>query len=115
MPTANCSQKCREPLPTAKKLTPVEVNQTEARRLHQPTRHLVLLAGDRHTDEFWLLSLPLRASATGVRARHPPLGHSHDQALLLVGGSPRKISRQRRLTTIVMADLLAAKIGRRQP
>src|SRR5947209_18540319 len=102
-------------MPTAKKLTPVEVNQTEARRLQQPTLHLVLLAGHRHANEFWLLSLPLRASATGVRARHPPLWHSHDQALLLVGGSPRKIAQQRRLRTIVMADLLGAKIGRRQP
>ena len=52
---------------TANNLAPVEVDKTEARRLQEPTRHLVLLAGHRHTNEFGLLSLPLRASATGVQ------------------------------------------------
>ena len=79
----------RETMLTAKKLASVEVNQTEARRLEQPAGHLVLLARHRDTDQLWLLSLPLRAPTTGVRARHSALWHSHDQALLLVGGSPR--------------------------
>ena len=54
---------------TAEKLAPVEVDQTETRRLQQSAWHLVLLAGHRHADQLGLLSLPLRASATGVRAR----------------------------------------------
>src|ERR1700683_488752 len=95
---------------TAVKLAPVEVYQTEARRLEQRARDLVLLAGHRHADQLGLLSLPLRAPATGVRARHPALWHSHDQALLLVGGSPRKNSRQRQLLLIVAGELLGTKI-----
>ena len=46
---------------------------------------LVLLTGDGHVDQSGGLCLPLRATATGVRARHPPLGHSHDVHLLVQG------------------------------
>ena len=37
---------------TAKKLAAVEVDQTEAGGLEQPARHLVLLTGHGHADQF---------------------------------------------------------------
>jgi hypothetical protein len=52
----------------AKKLAAIQVNQAEARRLEQPARHFVVLAGHRHTHKFGFGSLPLRAPTPGVRA-----------------------------------------------
>ena len=66
-------------------LPAVEIDQAEAGGLEQATRHLVLLTCDGHAHEFRLFGLPLRASATGVRTRHPPLRHSHDVHLLAQG------------------------------
>src|SRR6478609_8474534 len=60
----------------------VEIDQAEPGGLEQPARHLVLLARDGHVHQSGGLGLPLRAPATGVRARHPALGHSHDVHLL---------------------------------
>ena len=70
-------------------LAAVEIDKAEAGGLEKAPRHLVLLTGDGHTDEFGTLGFPLRAPATGVRARHPALGHSHDRALLYTGTEVR--------------------------
>src|SRR5262249_47562519 len=65
------------PLCAPSALAAVEINKAEAGGLEKAPRHLVLLAGDGHTHELGALGLPLCAPATGVRARHPALGHGH--------------------------------------
>jgi hypothetical protein len=98
----------------AKKLAAIQVDETEARRFEQPAWHFVLLTGHRHTDKFGLGSFPLRAPTPGVRARHPALWHSHNRALLLVGGSPHERPRWRSYDQLVINnsdDLLVTKIG----
>ena len=96
------------------KLAAIQVNQPEARRLEQTARHLVSPAGNRHTDEFGLGSLPVRAPTPGVRARHPALWHSQNRASLLVGGrraSSLNGAVATNLEPIIVGDLLLTKIG----
>src|ERR1700676_1452880 len=77
----------------AARLAAVEIYKVEAGGLEQAPRHLVLLTGDGHVHEFGALGFPLRAPATGIRARHPALGHSHDRALLYRGTEMRAARR----------------------
>ena len=85
-------------------LAAVEIDQAEAGGLEQAPRHLVLLTGDGNADELGTLGLPLRAPATGIRARHPALGHSHDEASPLEGYCRAEL-RRRQLLFRIAGDL----------
>src|SRR4029078_4322800 len=80
----------------------VEIDEAEAGGLEQAPGHLVLLTGAGHIHQCRALGLPLRAPATGVRARHSALGHSHDRALLygVLKCAPRVVGRRQLLFRI---------------